>query len=115
MRVLAVTRNASLCALAALTLLVGAMSVATPKASASLSQCPANAVCVWEGRNYDGNFSWWPAWDTGCHNHAFNPNLRSIWNNSNVWWVGFGSVAIGGNVQYSLPSGSVTTPICWPV
>lgn len=81
----------------------------------SLSQCSNNTVCVWEGRNFDGSFSWWPASDFGCHNHANNPLLRSIWNRT-AYKVRFGGCCdIGPNVAFSLTSGYITGNICWPV
>lgn len=114
MQYVSAAQRTTLSAVVALTLLVGVLFVATPKASASQSQCPANAVCVWEGRNFDGNFSWWPAWDTGCHSHVNNPELRSIWNRSG-YWVGFGSYAVQSGVATGLPSGYVSGLVCWPV
>lgn len=105
-----------LAALVALTLLAGVLLfVAAPKASADLSQCPANAVCVWEGRTYDGNFSWWAASDTGCHNHVNNPNLRSIWNRTGYWVGWSGTYGVAPGVQWSLGSGYLSGPVCWPV
>lgn len=101
--------------LAALTLLACVLLVATPQASASLSQCPSNAVCAWEGRNFDGKFSWWPAWDTGCHNHVNNPNIRSGFNRTG-YWVRFGGLGeFAPNTGFQLTSGSMTGLICWPV
>jgi Peptidase inhibitor family I36 len=82
----------------------------------SLGQCPANAVCAWSQTNYEGNFSWWPASDTGCHSHASNPNIRSGFNNTGY------SVRYGGGptmppyTGFGLNAGanSITGLICWP-
>ena len=41
----------------------------------SLSQCSANTVCAWANNDFTGNFSWWPASSTGCHNHSGNPSI----------------------------------------
>ena len=78
MHVVPVTRKALPSALVALALIVGALFIAAPQASASTSQCnEANRVCVWALSGWEGNFSWW--WGgTGCHNHAENSNLRSV-------------------------------------
>lgn len=79
--------------------------------SAVLSQCPANAVCAWSLNNYQGNFSWWPAWDTGCHNHEYNPTIRSGFNNTG-YWVRFGGVVT--MAPYSgFGASSIAGQICW--
>jgi type I restriction enzyme S subunit len=67
-------------ALITLVLLAGALLAAAPKASASMSQCPANSVCVWSGSGWTGTFTSWPASSGGCHNHAGIPSIRSGWN-----------------------------------
>lgn len=80
MHAVPVARRALLGALVALALIVGALFIAAPKASASSAQCNTTGrVCVWALANYEGNFSWWGA-GTGCHNHAENANLRTVWN-----------------------------------
>jgi hypothetical protein len=110
-------QRAFLGALAALTLLAGVLFVAAPKASASLSQCPENAVCVWQNWDLTGNFSWWPASSEGCHSHVGNENLRSGWNNTNlkVRWGGSGLAGKPGE-EWVDPNGNpVTGEICWPV
>lgn len=116
MHTVPVARKASVTALVALLLLVGALLISAPKASAGLGQCPQNAVCAWETPDYGGNFSWWPASSTGCHNHANNPHIRSAWNRTN-YWVRFGGLGTfspnGGG--FNLYVGSMTGDICWPV
>jgi Peptidase inhibitor family I36 len=114
MHTVPVTRKVFLSALVALALFVGAMFVATPRASASQSQCSRGTVCVWSGSNFDGNFSWWPAGSTGCHSHANNPNLRSGWNRTGY------RVRIGGDgflypdYVFNDFGNPVTGLICWP-
>jgi hypothetical protein len=48
-------------------------------ASADRNQCSSNTACAWSDSGYIGNFSWWSP-GSGCHDHAGNPNLRSVWN-----------------------------------
>lgn len=80
----------------------------------SQSECPENAMCAWEGREFNGNFSWWPASSTGCHSHSGNSNLRSFWNRTGYW------VRLGGWGELEphqtlwLVSGSITGELCWP-
>jgi hypothetical protein len=83
----------------------------------SKTQCSANTMCVWENNNFTGTFSWWDESNTGCHNHANNPKLRSGWNRTNF------RVRIGGTGVYLLPgetfvvlegSNPVTGEICFP-
>lgn len=108
------TRNVFLSALAALTLLAGALFVAAPKASAAKSQCSANTVCAWENSNFTGNFSQWSAGETGCHNHAGNPNIRSGWNRigSNVRYGGV--LILEPGFAFEKPTGNaITGEICW--
>lgn len=108
-------RKAALGALAALALLAGAMFIGpTPKASASIGQCPeAVVICVWSQTNYEGNFSYWSAAEWGCHTHELNPNIRSVWNRTGL------KVVLGGR-GYSEPherkpiEPAVTGLICWP-
>lgn len=109
-----VARRARLSALVALAVLAGTLFVAAPKASAALADCPANAVCAWEGRNFNGQVSWWPDWDWGCHNHIWNPEIRS-WANNTGYWVRFGGAGIHPPYSaYALPSGYIHGLICWP-
>jgi hypothetical protein len=110
-----VVRKALVSALVAFALVAGALFVAAPKASAGLDQCSPNTVCVWEGSNFNGNFSWWPAWDTGCHNHASNPNIRSGFNRTGYWVRFGGHGSFAPNTGFQLTSGSITGLICWPV
>ena len=97
-------------ALVALALLTAVLFVATEKASAT-SQCPGGAVCAWSGANYTGNFSWWAA-NTGCHNHAGNPNIRSMFNNTGhtINIVGRGS--LGASFEFGWAEPAITTEIC---
>ena len=83
----------------------------------SLGQCPANAVCAWSQNNYEGNFSWWPASDTGCHNHASNPYIRSGFNNTGYWVRYGGGPTMPPYTGFGLKAGenSITGLICWPV
>jgi peptidase inhibitor family I36 len=117
MHTLSVERKVLLGALAALALFAGALFASTPKASASLSQCPENAVCVWQNNDFTGEFSWWPASNEGCHNHASNPQLRSGWNRTSlkVRWGGSGLPGVPGELWQLLSGNSITGEICWPV
>jgi hypothetical protein len=109
-------RTVFLSALAALTLLAGALFVAAPKASASVSQCSGNKVCIWAGRNYEGKFDWWAASETGCHNHEGNPEVRSIYNKTayNVEVYGRFILQSGIGVSLEPGEGPITSAICWP-
>lgn len=82
--------------------------------SASLSQCPANAVCAWSGTNYTGDFSWWAAGDTGCKAHAGNPTIRSGVNNTG-FWVRFGGGPTLPPATSFFSGYSIVGLICWPV
>ena len=115
MHTVPVARKVFLSALVALTLLVGALFIATPKASASLEQCANGYVCVWELSNFSGAFSAWPASSTGCHSHINNPNIRSAWNRTGYYvrLGGWGTIGPGSSIQ--LNSGWITGEICWPV
>ena len=113
---ISVARKISLSALVALILLVGALFVAAPKASAGLGQCPYNAMCIWSQPQYQGQFSWWPAHDTGCHNHANNPNIRSAFNNMISYTARVGGFAILGPLTgHGYYPQNVTGLVCWPV
>jgi hypothetical protein len=109
-------RTTLLGVLAALTLLAGALCVVPPKASASLSQCSSGHVCVWAARNYEGQFSSWPASNTGCHNHESNPEVRSIanWTGYKVEVVGRFILEAGFAVSLNSWEGPITSAICWP-
>lgn len=109
-------RTILLSALAALTLLAGALFVAAPKASASLKQCSEGTVCVWAGRNFEGKFDWWPASSTGCHNHEGNPEVRSIadWTGYKVEVVGRFTLESFTAVSLNSGEGPITSAICWP-
>jgi Peptidase inhibitor family I36 len=81
------SRKVFLSAFVALALLAFAMFVATPKASAEISQCSGETwVCAWSGENYEPRegFSHWPA-NSGCYEHPGNPRLRSVWNRTDHW------------------------------
>jgi hypothetical protein len=109
-------RELRLSALVAAAPLAGALFITTPKASAGLGQCPENAVCVWQFSDATGDFSWWPASDTGCHAHANNPNIRAAWNRTANAWVNVGGAqTIAPNVVYSRENPPITGQICWPV
>jgi hypothetical protein len=109
------TRRTLVCALAAAALFAGGLFAFAPKASADLSQCPANAVCAWAANGYTGAFSWWAASDTGCHDHADNPELRSFYNNTSNKTVQLGGAgSIGPGVGVSNPTGGpITGLLCW--
>jgi len=83
----------------------------------SLDQCPQGHMCIWEGREWTGPFSQWLGQETGCHEHAGLPLIRSAWNRT-----GF-TVRVGGGPE--LHSGDallvqvgenpITGKVCWPV
>jgi Peptidase inhibitor family I36 len=114
MHSVSVARRTLLGTLAALTLLGGALFATAPKASAAKSQCSANTVCAWENSNFTGNFSQWSAGETGCHNHAGNPNIRSGWNRTG-FNVRYGGVIIlgPGEAFEKLSGNPITGEICW--
>jgi len=114
MHAVPVARKALLSALVALALIAGALLMAAPKASASSSQCnEAGRVCVWALANYEGNFSWWGA-GTGCHNHAENSNLRTVWNRTShsINIPERGSVAPNSSIILGAGEPSITGLIC---
>lgn len=82
----------------------------------SLSQCSANTVCMWENNNFTGNFSQWPESNTGCHNHAGNPKLRSGWNRSSQYRVRVGgALYLWPGEAFQLVEGNpITGEVCWP-
>jgi hypothetical protein len=115
MHAVLVARKVVLGAFVAFALFVGALFVAAPKASAGLAQCPANAVCVWQNSDSTGNFSWWPASDTGCHSHVNNPNIRSVYNNTANYWVRPGAaMTVPPGAVYSRENPAITGDVCWP-
>lgn len=111
-----VAQRTFLSALAALVLLAGALFVAAPKASAAKSDCPANHVCAWEGYNYTGQLSYWAESNTGCHSHAENPKIRSLWNRSGyrVRYGGQGVFEPGAFASQNPGENPITGEICWP-
>lgn len=105
-----VVRKLLLGAIVALTLLV----VATPMASADRNQCSSNTACAWSDSGYIGNFSWWSP-GSGCHDHAGNPNLRSVWNRTSntITIPGRGiNVGPGGSISLGAGENSLTGQIC---
>lgn len=109
-------RKVLLGVLATLALFACALFANAPKASASLSQCPANSVCIWELSGWTGNFSQWSASNTGCHNHVFMPSFRSGYNNTS-YKVRFGTAGVipPGEAFYATAGEpSYTGEICWP-
>jgi hypothetical protein len=83
----------------------------------SLSQCSANQVCAWANSDFTGNFSWWAASNTGCHNHAGNPSIRSGYNRTgyNVRYGGGPTLPPGYAFQLNPGENPITGQICWPV
>jgi hypothetical protein len=83
----------------------------------SLSQCSANTVCAWANSDFTGNFSWWPASSTGCHNHSGNPSIRSGYNRTgyNVRYGGGPTLPPGYAFQLNPGENPITGEICWPV
>jgi hypothetical protein len=109
-------RRPFLIALASLALLASVLLIAAPKASASKSECSAGTVCAWENSNFTGNFSQWSASETGCHNHAGNPNIRSGWNRTGVNARFGGAGVLEPGKAFELLSGNpITGEICFPV
>src|ERR1700753_1059965 len=76
-------KAALLGALVALVLPGSFLLLATPKASASMSECAAGWVCIWAKSGWSGLISGWPVAETGCHNHEKNATFRSLWNRTN--------------------------------
>jgi hypothetical protein len=107
-----VARKIALSALVVLALFVGAMFIATSRSSASQSQCSDGTICIWEGRNFDGNFSWFSPGDTGCHPHPGNPQIRSWWNRTGKEPT-MGRVGNLGHFPGWLGEGYLDAPICW--
>lgn len=93
----------------------GASVVGEPEVSPqSESQCSSNTMCIWGGTTFfEGPFGWWPASNTGCHNHANIPKVYSAWNRTGytVRMGGQGNIGPGVRVVYGTP---VTGEICWP-
>jgi hypothetical protein len=110
-----VKQKAFLGAVVALALLVGSLLLVAPKASASMSECAENHVCIWEKGSWTGTFSQWSASETGCHNHIFNPTFRSLWNRTskNVHFGDAGSIPSGEAVSQGAGELSYEGEICW--
>src|SRR3982751_1774023 len=96
-------------ALAALAVLVGVLFIDAQKASAAMSDCPANSVCAWVANGYTGDWSVWAASATGRHAHSDKPELRSFYNNTSNK-----TVQLGGAGDL-LPGWAVTNPSGGPV
>jgi Peptidase inhibitor family I36 len=110
-----IARRTSLSALVALALFAGALFAGAPKASASMSQCPSNSVCIWSGSDFSGEFSHWPASESGCHNHSSFLAFRSGWNNTgkSVNFGDAGSIPSGESFYVTGGEPSYTGEICW--
>jgi hypothetical protein len=116
MHAFSLERKIFLSALVALALFAGALFASTPKASASLSQCSANSVCIWQLSGWTGEFSRWPASSEGCHNHIFISTFRSGYNNTSLK-VRFGTAGVipPGEAFYATAGEpSYSGEICWP-
>jgi Peptidase inhibitor family I36 len=114
MRTATVTRKVSVSALVALALLAGALLIATPKASASMSECPSGAVCIWKNSNFTGPLSIWAASETGCHTHEANPEIRSGYNRSGHNVQFGGQIELESGLWFEKPGGNaITGQICW--
>lgn len=93
--------------------------ISAPSAYASQAQCQehflSQPVCAWQGTEYGGEFSWWPASSTGCHSHVKNANLRSFWNLSpyTIRVGGWGTLPSGLGLQFGANE-PITGEICWP-
>lgn len=103
-------------------MLAGALFISAPKASASLSQCPESAVCIWENNNFTGEFSFWSGSETGCHNHVKNPKIKSGEDRTlqNVRFGGWGTIRpleppFKTTFQLAAGENAITGEICWPV
>jgi hypothetical protein len=122
MHSVSIPRNTFLGALAALSLFAAALLIHAPQASASLSQCPESAVCIWENNNFTGEFSFWSGSEEGCHNHVKNPKIRSGEDRTlkNVRFGGYTTLhplEPPFKTTFQEPAGEnpVTGEICWPV
>lgn len=117
MHAVTLERKIFLGVLTALALFAGALFASAPKASASLSQCPENSVCIWELSGWTGEISHWPASNEGCHNHVSIPFFRSGYNNTSLK-VRFGTAGVRApGVAFYATAGepSYSGEICWPV
>jgi hypothetical protein len=115
MQAVRVTQKVFASALVTLALLTGALLVAAPKASASMGQCPENSVCIWSKSGWTGDFTSWPASQTGCHNHESIPSLRSGWNRTgyNVYFGWEGPIPPGEAFYLTAGEPSITGNVCW--
>ena len=85
-----------------------------PAAGASpAATCYEGQECAWAGY-FGGQFSFWAAYETGCHNHASNPTLTSGSNFTpyRLRVGGYGYVAPHNNWYSS--GGPVYGELCWP-
>jgi uncharacterized membrane protein len=87
--------------------------VVTP---ASLSQCSAGTMCIWEGKQWVGNFAWWPQSSWGCHSHAGIAKFRSWWNRTQftVRLGGWGKIPPGAQETFVLEGDYISGEVCWP-
>lgn len=91
--------------------------VASVASEAEVDYCYSNhLMCAWQGSEFGGQWSWWNASDTGCHNHANNPKLRSFVNATpyTVRIGGWGNLAPGYGLQMPV-NDPITGLLCWPV
>jgi hypothetical protein len=110
---ISVSRKAAIGALAAVSLLLAMLLAGAPKASANISDCQPNQVCVWSGVNGTGTIAWWWRSDTGCKSHVMIPTVNSTAN-----FGSSGKVREGGTGWYVFPGAwenrAYTGDTCWP-
>lgn len=84
--------------------------------TASLSQCTAGTMCIWEAKQWTGQFAWWPQSSWGCHSHSGIPKFRSWWNRTQftVRLGGWGKVAPGAQESFVLDGDYISGDVCWP-
>lgn len=93
----------------------GVLAASAPSADAAKSQCSPHQVCVWEGFNFTGEFSWWAESDKGCHSHTGNPKLHTVWNNTGTK-TRFGDWStLTPGTWGEIFGNPLTGEICWPV
>jgi len=74
-------RSTFLSAWVALVVMVSALLVFAPTASANREDCPAGKVCLWAGPTFGGERAFFNGEETGCHPlGSIDP--RSIWNHT---------------------------------
>jgi len=95
----------------------GAPTETMEVAPMSQSQCSAGTMCIWEAKQWAGNFSWWPQSSWGCHSHAEIPKFRSWWNRTQftVRLGGWGNVPPGQPAAtFVLDGDYISGDVCWP-